>query len=96
MWRTKCAMWAPSKRNILDVLLAIEKQSQQRAQEMLNMLSRNSIYNPTLEFLRSEIRKRFGEGFCEARAEHYDELCHKSQPCLFNEPERDFARLMEL
>ena len=41
---------------------------------MLNALSRNCIHHVSFEFLRTEIGKGLWESFCEARAEHNDEL----------------------
>lgn len=58
----------------LNILLAIEEQAQESAEEMLNVLPWYCIYNAALKLLRPEVGERFGEGFREPRSEHDDEL----------------------
>ena len=60
--------------NPLHILLSIQEQTKQCAQEMLCTLSRDGVNYVSLEFLRSEIVEGLWEGFCESGAKHDDEL----------------------
>jgi hypothetical protein len=55
-----------AKANSLYILLSVEEQSKQCAQQMLRALSRDGVYDISFQFLRTEIAKGLWEGFRES------------------------------
>lgn len=59
---------------ILDILLAVQQQTEQCAQELFDAFSGNSIDYVAFEFLRAKVREAFRECFVKTGAEHDDKL----------------------
>lgn len=60
--------------HLLDRLLSVQDQRQQRAQQALYLWTRHTVYDSSFDVLRSEVRCLARKGLLEARSEHYDEL----------------------
>lgn len=69
---------------VLDILLAVQQQPQQRTKELLDACTRDRVDDIALEFLGSEIGQTFGECLGESGAKHDDEL--KAQNISFGAP----------
>ena len=76
----------------LDILLAVEQQAQQRAEEVLNALSRDRLGDIAFELLRSEIRETLRKRFGETGAEHDNELRRQGLVQGSTCRKRDFSR----
>lgn len=60
--------------NILDVLLAVQQESQQGAQKVLDAVARYRVDDIALQLLGAEVGKALRQGFGKARSEHDNEL----------------------
>lgn len=59
---------------VLDVLFAVEKEAQQRAEKMFGSTTRNGFGNVSLEFLRAKSSEGFRKGIAKSASEHNQEL----------------------
>jgi len=62
---------------VLDILLAVQQQPQQRTKELLNACTRDCVDDIALQLLGPKIRQTLGKCFGESGAKHDDELGRK-------------------
>lgn len=78
--------------NALDILLAVEQQTQKRAEEVLNALAWDRFDHVALEFLRTKIRETLRESFGKPGAKHDDKLQAQQSARGSTSGRRDFSR----
>jgi hypothetical protein len=72
---------------ILNILLAVQNQSKQRAKKSLDIFSRGGFLDSSLNVLWTVVWQPSGEHFMETRAERDDELrCDNSVSVSHNGP----------